>query len=131
MENKSRVIKYADLRKQISNMDVYSFEDTPTTKKKLPESSAHSTNSQVVEKKYTDGIKRNTLSLSIDELVKEHEAYDSNSQRRETKHRYKAMKRGEHKPFSFSLSNFAWLLLIILCLVIAVLIVLVFTGVFK
>ncbi len=131
MENKSRVIKYADLRKQISNMDVYSFEDTSTTKKKLPESSAHSANSQMIEKKNVDGIKRNTLSLSIDELVKEHESYDSNSQRKETKHRYKAMKKGEHKSFSFSMSNLAWLILIVLCLVIAALIVLVFTGVFK
>ena len=131
MKNKSRVIKYADLRKQISNMDVYSFEDTPTTKKKLPPNSTHSLNSQPVEKKPSDGIKRNTLSLSIDELVKEHESYSSSSQKKETKNRYRQKRKHENKLSHFSLSTLAWALIVVVSLVVIILVILVLSGVLK
>ena len=37
MENRSRVERYREHRKKIENMDVYSFADSPTLKRNLPE----------------------------------------------------------------------------------------------
>lgn len=135
MNDKSRVVRYADLRKKISNMDVYSFEDSETTRKNLPPTtmnhaygSLENDNPQVTDQ---NGIKRNTLSLSIDELIKEHDTYDSEAQRKEAKERYHRKKREERSRtrHGFSLKALAWVLIVLTTLALVVLILLVITGV--
>lgn len=131
MEEKSRVIKYADLRQKISHMDAYSFEETPLKTESTSKKNAHISPA----KKRTDtaegeGIKRNTLSFTIDELVKESETYNSANQKKETKKRFKAKQKGKRKPLlTFSGATVAWIIIAILILTLLVLLILIISGV--
>lgn len=73
-EEKSRVLKYADLRTKISRMDVYSFTETKTTRKNLPKHNLAGSPASLEtpsESLSDPKIKKNTLSLTIDELLNE------------------------------------------------------------
>ena len=96
-EERSRVVLYAKLRKKIENMGVYSFSETDTTKKHLPQYS--STTVDLKDDSFKPRIKKNTLSLTIDELIKEHEQYNSKEQQKEIKKRYSAQNK-EYKSVS-------------------------------
>ena len=93
MQEKSRVILYAELRKKISCIDNYSFasenpkenDDKAIEHDEIPVSSPNENNV----------IKRNTLSISIDELIKERDRYDSIAQEKETRKRYHDKKKEE------------------------------------
>ena len=85
-EEKSRVVLYAKLRKKIENMGVYSFSETDTTKKHLPQNNPSSV--EIKDDSFKPRIKKNTLSLTIDELIKEHEQYNSKEQQKEIKRRF-------------------------------------------
>lgn len=87
MENRSRVERYKDLRKKIENMDVYSFVDSPTIKRNLPQHG-----SLDVEKK-EDGITKNTLNMSIEQLIKEHDTYSEEQQKKDIKEKYRQERR--------------------------------------
>lgn len=79
MNHKSRIEEYKKLREEIENIDVYSFDD--------PQKYPIKKNENIVEihdldekdeypeekKIEKDHIKKNTLSLSIDELIRRHE----------------------------------------------------------
>ncbi len=93
MSEKSRVIHYAELRKKISDIDAYSFEKKTLSSiseddKMLEESDVESN-----EEKTGTGITRNTFSMSIDELIKEHDLNDSKSQKKEVQTRYNQVKK--------------------------------------
>lgn len=90
MENKSRVVKYESLRKKIANMDVYSFDETDEVAKNLPKSSSRKTSEEVNE---DPPIKKNTLSLSIDQLIEANEAYDQEVKKKETESLYQEKKK--------------------------------------
>ena len=85
-EEKSRDVLYAKLRKKIENMGVYSFSETDTTKKHLPQYNPSSV--EIKDDSFKPRIKKNTLSLTIDELIKEHEQYNSKEQQKEIKRRF-------------------------------------------
>ncbi|MFA6861028.1 MAG: hypothetical protein WCR56_01415 [Bacilli bacterium] len=146
---KCRVVRYADLRKKISNMDVYSFQESQSQKRNLPSSKpVHQKASEasitndvtnyvpgVVNKGDNnvnkDGIKRNTLSLSIDELIKEYDTYDSTTQKKEAKAKYQKKVKEEKKSHhqGFSLATLVWALIGLIMAGIVALIVLVIIGV--
>ena len=115
----SRVEKYAELRKRIDNM-VSTFDD-PITDNKSPD--VQMDEPKVKEEAMTKEevqeahIKKNTLSISIDELIKQHEEYTQTISKSEIENQMKTQKK-EH--------NFTRLLFIILLIV--VIIVAVFVG---
>ena len=115
----SRVEKYAELRKRIDNM-VSTFDD-PITYNKIPD--VQMDEPKVKEEDMTKEevqeahIKKNTLSISIDELIKQHEEYTQTISKSEIENQMKTQKK-EH--------NFTRLLFIILLIV--VIIVAVFVG---
>lgn len=115
----SRVEKYAELRKRIDNM-VSTFDD-PITDNKIPD--VQMDEPKVKEEAMTKEevqeahIKKNTLSISIDELIKQHEEYTQTISKSEIENQMKTQKK-EH--------NFTRLLFIILLIV--VIIVAVFVG---
>ena len=97
MNHKSRIEEYKKLREEIENIDVYSFDDP----KKYPIKK----NENIVEihdldekdeypeekKIEKDHIKKNTLSLSIDELIRRHEAYTETLQKEEIEKKLKEL----------------------------------------
>lgn len=115
----SRVEKYAELRKRIDNM-VSTFDD-PITDNKIPDVQMDEpkVKEEAMTKEEVQGahIKKNTLSISIDELIKQHEEYTQTISKSEIENQMKTQKK-EH--------NFTRLLFIILLIV--VIIVAVFVG---
>ena len=129
METKSRVEKYEKLRRKISNMDVYSFEEQEDVAKNLPPVSDASDVSEP-EEEIPSGVKKNTLSLSLDQLIASNENYHEGQEKKKTKALYKKKKR-ERKHHERSLSQGKILLMVIIpCVLIVVLfVVLILTGV--
>lgn len=120
MSDKKRVVLYADLRKKISNMDVYSFEETDSYRKNIPQVSSDSDE----EKESTSSpvIKRNTLSLSIEDLIKENENYEANKKKNENVEKIKQ----KHK-----ISSWIWITVGAIATILVVFLVLIIAGVFN
>ena len=110
-EEKSRVVLYAKLRKKIESTGTYSFSDNETTKKHLPQYS--STSVDLKDDSFKPKIKKNTLSLTIDELIREHEQYNSKEQQKEIKRRYSARNK-ESKSDSDKIIKVIWGIVIFL-----------------
>lgn len=98
MEEKSRVILYEDLRKQISNIDNYSF--SRLTNAEIEKNEEKVSVSSVENETNEKGIKRNTLTLSIEELLDDNRKYDSHAQEKEMKRKYQNVKREGKKKVS-------------------------------
>lgn len=93
-EKQTRVNLYTELRNQIDRMDTYSFDDKDRDKKYSSSSipiihEEAMTNSEIK----TEHIKKNTLSISIDELIKQHDEYTSSFEKKELNKKYKEVKR--------------------------------------
>ncbi len=93
MSEKSRVIHYAELRKKISDIDAYSFEKKTLSSISEDDKMLEESNVESNEEKTGTGITRNTFSMSIDELIKEHDLNDSKSQKKEVQTRYNQVKK--------------------------------------
>lgn len=117
MENKSRVIKYESLRKKISNMDSYSFEETPEVVENIPE--VKDTFSQK-NKSSSSGVKKNTLSLSLDELMKENASYHEQKENIESKKIYKKKEKERKKKEKERFTVKLWMLFVPIILVLCV-----------
>ncbi len=128
MEKKSRVIKYQSLRKKISNMDVYSFVEQEDVAKNLPPVNHLASEENPLPS--SDGIKKNTLSVTLDELIASHENYSQESEKKEIKERYKQkQKERKKKEHTWTQGGILLLVCIPILLIIAVFIVLFVTGV--
>lgn len=117
MENRSRVERYKDLRKKIENMDVYSFAETSTQKRNLPQHASHEDGQEMAEKT-PKGITKNTLNMSIEQLIKEHDSYTQEQQKKAIKDKY----REKRKPFHLAKSDL-WRILLFVAIAIIVLVV--------
>lgn len=131
MNHKYRIEEYKKLREEIENIDVYSFDDP----KKYPIKK----NENIVEihdldekdeypeekKIEKDHIKKNTLSLSIDELIRRHEAYTETLQKEEIEKKLKENKERKklNNKFNISLRTFVWAFCIIIVVVVIIIIV--------
>ncbi len=93
MSEKSRVIHYAELRKKISDIDAYSFEKKTLSSLSEDDKTLEESDIESNEEKTGTGITRNTFSMSIDELIKEHDLNDSKSQKKEVQTRYNQVKK--------------------------------------
>ena len=122
MENKSRVLKYQELRDKISKMDVYSFEQQEQLgKEEVIDSFPRS------KKKKDNGIKKNTLSISLDELMAEKENSQAEKEKKEVRKLYKEKKNKEQKHLT---QGKVLLIVLIPCLLILLFfLILIFTKV--
>lgn len=97
MSSKSRVILYAELRKKISDIDTYSFDNHALSmaeeEKAVAEDCLPDEKEIPKPERSDEGIKRNTFSMSIDELIKEHNLYDTKTQEKETQAKIQKMKK--------------------------------------
>lgn len=84
MEKRSRVERYKELRQKIANMDVYSFQETKSVRRNLPPRHEE----EVSDAPSEEGIKKNTLTLSIDQLISEHDKALEKEKRKEEKALY-------------------------------------------
>lgn len=123
MENKSRVLKYQELRDKIAKMDVYSFAQQDELGKEEVIDPPHPR----FKKKKDNGVKKNTLSISLDELMAEKEDSQAEKEKKETKKLYREKKRDTQKHLT---QGKVLLIVLIPCLLIlAFFLVLIFTKV--
>lgn len=97
MAEKSRVVLYEELRKKISNIDDYSFSQSQNTQEKSKVHQQESVLTDISSTNSEKGIKRNTLTLSIEELLDTNRKYDSLAQEKQMKKRYHFIRREEKK----------------------------------
>ncbi len=97
METKSRVELYKELRDKIANRDSYSFEETKTRKKHLPEMPKADSGKDGVTKTYKSEVTTSTLSLSVDELRKAKDEFEKKRIEDETKRRFREKQKKERK----------------------------------
>lgn len=129
-EEKSRVVLYAKHRKKIEKIGVYSFSENDTAKKHLPQYNQSSV--KMIDDSFKPKIKKNTLSLTIDELIKEHKQYNSKEQQKEIKRRYSHQNRVNNKNENSKAIKFVWVLIVFLLIAaIAILVVFIILGVRK
>ncbi len=72
MENKTRVEKYRKHREDIAQMDTYRFENPYSIPEGDDEMSDIAMNDETLK---TEHIKKSTLSISLDNLIKAHDEY--------------------------------------------------------
>lgn len=128
MSEKSRVILYKPLRDKIEQMDVYSFEEEKNKKlEEMKKNGQISPDQDLIEHKdvsETKGIRKNTLSMSIDELIDEQINIEVQSQKEQAKKEFKKKKAKKNmKLFNI----FTWCLcgVIILAFIVVIIILLV------
>jgi len=93
-EKQTRVNLYTELRNQIDRMDTYSFDDKDREKKYSSSSIPIIHEEAMINSEIkTEHIKKNTLSISIDELIKQHDEYTSSFEKKELNKKYKEVKR--------------------------------------
>lgn len=92
-EKKTRVSLYADLRDKISKMDTLSLiekgvkdEQKPSNNTLMPE--IHSQTTEI----NTNSTKKNTLSISIDEIMKQNDDYTMMMEKKEIDKKYNKIK---------------------------------------
>lgn len=124
MENKSRVLKYQELRKKISNMDVYSFQETDEVRKHLPPVS-HDGEKEEETDESSAPIRKNTLSVSLDELIRTNEEQDEQKEKEKTKALYQEKKKEGKKDRHLTQGQILLIVLLSFVLIIALVVLLV------
>lgn len=116
MEELSRVKKYYDYRRKIENMDLYSFYEAKE------EQSTQLTNQQRSDMFNYDHMKKNTLSVSLDELLEKQESNEMirNKTNEIVKKKVKPVKKEIDKKKLIFICLISSLILIILILVIVI-----------
>lgn len=92
-EGKTRVERYADLRRSIERMDTLSFSDPDRDEKYGLNSNRDDYLHDVTitkEQAEDPHIKKNTLSISIDDLIKQNDEYVNTMEQKELDKQYKA-----------------------------------------
>lgn len=112
----TRVGRYSDLRNQIDKMDTLSFDDPDRAKRYGLNGQAPIGGGKIVhepsaseEELHDIHIKKNTLSISIDDLIKENDDYTMAMEKKEIDKKYKEVKKkhrqeGSHKKLIIWLS---------------------------
>ena len=115
MEEKSRVIFYAKLRKKIENIDSYSFSDSEAIKKHLPtKKKKQNNNDEIIEDLFKPKIKKNTLSLTIDELIKEKNDYNDKKRHKEINKKFS--QRVRERKGNNTNNSLIWFIIVLLIL---------------
>ncbi len=109
----TRVGRYSDLRNQIDKMDTLSFDDPNRAQKYALNQSGHEGEyvhepSASQEELHNTHIKKNTLSISIDDLIKENDDYTMAMEKKELDRKYKEIKK-KHRQENRSKVLFIWI----------------------
>jgi CHASE3 domain sensor protein len=106
-DKETRVGIYADLREKIDKMDTLSFDDPDRDKKYGLNKTATSDSIPVVheesmsKEELEEGhIKKNTLSISIEDLIKQNDDYTMAIEKKELDKKYKDVKKKQRKETS-------------------------------
>ena len=101
-EKQTRVNLYMELRDEIDRMDTYSFSD-PNRRRYTSSSEVPIVHEEAMseEEVQSGHIKKNTLSISIDELIKQHDEYTSSLEKKELSKKYKEVKKKHRSVSSF------------------------------
>lgn len=121
MENRTRVEKYRKHREEIAQMDTYRFENPYSIPEEDEEMSDIAMNDETLK---TEHIKKSTLSISLDNLIKAHDEYtimmsqeEINKKRKEEK----KVKQRKIRNIVIIISVLASLLIILIILVLILL----------
>ncbi len=118
MDKKTRVEKYKKLREEIDDMDTYKF-DSPFQVDEEKDDVGMSN-----EELQQQHVKKNTLSISIDQIVKAHDEYTTMISKDELKKQEKDAHKMQNKKLLITIGIIAGV--IVLLAIIVVLIVLLF-----
>lgn len=124
-ENKSRVVKYAELRKQIALMDDYTFEPAKKEEEKISLSVKEEVTEPEEEVDFGPGIKKNTLSVSLDRLIEGRNSLDSKEKQLEAKKAYNEKTREKRNKVIKTIAIWS-LVVLILALVVTISVILLF-----
>ena len=122
MDRQTRVQKYKKLREEISQMDTYKFDNPYHIDETESEFNDVGMSNEELQ---TEHIKKSTLSISIDQIVKAHEEYTTKVTQEKNKKKEKETRKLQYKKLVFRLSI---LLVVILLVIIAVLIAIIIAG---
>ena len=99
-EKQTRVNLYTELRNKIEKMDTLSFDDPNKYQdSQIPILHEEAMSSDELQSKH---IKKNTLSISIEELIKQHDEYTSSYEKKELNKKYKEVKKKRSGKVSLS-----------------------------
>ena len=124
----TRVIIYSDLRNKIDKMDTLSFDDPDRNKKyglngEKPFLAVHHEESMSDEEIKSNHIKKNTLSISIDELIKQNDDYTMALEKKELNKKYRSIKKKQSKQKSKKLALYIGISVVVVAIIAVVLIV--------
>lgn len=117
----TRVALYADLREKIERMDTLSFDDPNRDEKyNLKNQNMPVIHEQSMSKKELKAghIKKNTLSISIEDLIKQNDDYTLALEKKEIDKSFKEIKNNQNKK---ALSKA--MIIIIICLIVLLIII--------
>jgi len=125
----TRVELYADLRNQIDKMDTLSFDD-PNAKEKyaqtLNQGPVIHEESISPSQSYDPKIKKNTLSISIGELIKQNDDYTIALEKKDINKSFKEIKKRNmisKKSLFFLIGGIALLIIIIVVIILCVVLI--------
>ncbi len=114
METKSRVEKYRKHREEIAQMDTYRFENPYL----IPEEEYNDDDVAMNEETLkTEHIKKSTLSISIDQLIKAHDEYTVMISQEEIKNKKKEAQKVKFRKIMKYILIFGSLLLLLVFLI--------------
>lgn len=119
MDRQTRVQKYKKLRDEIKQMDTYKFENPYHFDDEQNDVGMSN------EELQTEHIKKSTLSISIDQIVKAHDEYTTMVAQEKKKNKEKETKRLQFRKL---ISRLSYALIAILLVVIVILLIIIFGG---
>ena len=117
MDRQTRVQKYKKLRAEINQMDQYKFDNPYHVEESHDEFDDVGMSNEELK---TEHIKKSTLSISIDQIVKAHDEYTTMIAQEKKNNKDKETKKLQYRKLMFRLSIIS---IVILLVVIAVLVI--------
>ena len=133
-EKETRVGLYAELRDQIDKMDTLSFDDPDRDKQYgLNGNSAQGVpvihEESLSEDELKDShIKKNTLSISIDDLIKQNDDYTMAMERKELDKKYRSVKKKQRKEINAKMWKIIGVTAGVIILVVAIVLIALHAG---
>lgn len=121
MEYKTRVEKYQKHREEISQMDIYRFDNPYSIPSDNSEDNDIAMSEETLQKEH---IKKSTLSISLDQLIKAHDEYTSMISQEEINRKRREVRRNKFRKIrnGILIIGSIVILIILLILLIALLI---------
>lgn len=121
MEAKSRVEKYRKHREEIAQMDTYRFENPYSIPEEDYDENDVAMNEETLK---TEHIKKSTLSISIDQLIKAHDEYTVMISQEEIKRKKKEAQKVKFRKIRKYVFIFGGLALLLVFFIVIILVLL-------